>query len=154
MQNQFVKDYLEFHRKFDFDLPEHFRIPDEEVISVRLNFLLEELKETASALGYTLDIVNASFKFIKAGEVQNPANAVDGLVDLMYVVLGTAAFMGILNDRGIEGITTFELAWKMVHEANMKKVKVESADESTRGTKIDVKKPKGWQPPNLEGFVK
>ncbi len=70
--------------------------------------------------------------------------ALDGLVDLVYVALGTAWLMGL----------DFPEAWRRVHAANMQKVRAQRKEESARGTTFDVVKPAGWQPPNLSDLVR
>jgi predicted HAD superfamily Cof-like phosphohydrolase len=113
---------------------EHFQIPlqrepgmlDEETMQFRLNFLDEELNELYGAW-----------------ETNDLEGMADGLIDLIIVALGTAAMMGLpFNDMFME-----------VHEANMRKVRVENADDSKRGHGFDLKKPVDWQGPNLRKFL-
>lgn len=113
---------------------EHFGIPmqqtpgllDEETMNFRLKFLAEELNETWEAWE------NADLESIA-----------DGLIDLCIVALGTAAMMGLpFNDMFVE-----------VHEANMRKVRVEHPSESKRGHGFDLKKPVDWKGPNLRKFL-
>lgn len=95
----------------------------------RRKFIDEELREFDQA--------------VAAGDLPKAA---DALVDLTYVVLGTAQLMGL----------PFNDLWNAVQEANMKKVRATSgADErSKRGHRIDVVKPAGWQPPDIAGVLK
>lgn len=150
-KNKFVTDYLEFHKKFDFPLPKYPCVPDPEITKTRLQFLLEELRETGLGLGFKLEITNGhggrdEVKFVKDDKLPvNLVEALDGLVDLQYVVLGTAAYLGMLEDK--EERTSFEEAWDYVHKANMQKERVKNEDESKRKTKYDCKKPKGWESP-------
>jgi len=154
-----IEDYIEFHKKFKFNLPEKYEHPGEHVAGMRMNFLLEELVETAKAAGFTLSVTNNgegdSIKFITDDSLEiEPEEILDGLVDLQYVVFGTAAFFGLLGyHAGDEEGTIFEQAWVRVHEANMKKVPVKSANDSKRGTKFDAKKPEGWKKPDLKDLV-
>src|SRR4051812_36755492 len=67
----------------------------------------------------------------------------DSLIDLDYFVLGTADWMGL----------PWYTLFHEVHRANMSKVKVQNAEESTRLNKLDVRKPEGWQPPNVAGVI-
>ena len=82
-------------------------------------------------------------EYMKAVQKGDVLNALDALVDLVYVALGTAYFHGF----------DFNEAWRRVHEANMRKVRVDAAENSKRGTKFDVVKPKGWVGPDLEDLV-
>lgn len=154
MSNHFIKDYLEFHNKFGFSCPKKFKIPDNETVKVRLNFLLEELMETAIAFGYTLYNLPGESKFLKdeALPVQ-PLQIVDGLIDLEYVVLGTAAFCGLLSEMTGKDVSYWEYGWAIVHEANMKKIKPETIEQSTRNTLCDCIKPDDWVAPNLTAIL-
>jgi predicted HAD superfamily Cof-like phosphohydrolase len=114
---------------------EHFGIPlqqtpgflDPDTMRFRLEFLEEELDE----------IMIANFE-------ENLEELADGLVDLVIVALGTAAMMGLpFNDLFLE-----------VHKANMNKVRVDHPSESKRGSGFDLKKPDGWQKPNLGKYLK
>lgn len=122
----------------EFDLVksmhEHFQIPmettpgflDEDTMQFRLDFLEEELNEIHEAWH------NSDLEEIA-----------DGLIDLIIVALGTAAMMGLpFNEMFME-----------VHEANMRKVRVENADDSKRGHSFDLKKPIDWKGPDLRKFL-
>lgn len=63
----------------------------------------------------------------------------DALGDLMYLVCGTAHFANLDLDAVFEEI----------HRANMRKVR-DVDGTGKRKSKIDVVKPPGWQPPNVE----
>jgi predicted HAD superfamily Cof-like phosphohydrolase len=111
LQNNLIQSYLEFHNKFGFSCPEKFTIPKEEIVKVRLNFLLEELKETATAFGYQLyseqSILSPNNPYFKRNKNLHIdyLGIVDGLIDLEYVVLGTAAFCGLLTQMAGKGMT-------------------------------------------------
>lgn len=113
---------------------EHFNIPmqktpgllDEDTMQFRLKFLDEELNEIWSAWAKS--------------DIEEIA---DGLIDLCIVALGTAAMMGL----------PFNEMFTEVHEANMRKVRVENPAESKRGHGFDLKKPADWQGPNLGKFL-
>jgi hypothetical protein len=70
-------------------------------------------------------------------EAKNLVGAVDALLDLVYVVLGTAVAMGV----------PWQACWRHVQTANMLKVRVASAADSKRGSAYDVVKPLGWVGP-------
>jgi predicted HAD superfamily Cof-like phosphohydrolase len=114
------------HEKFNIPLQQTPGLLDEDTMDFRLKFLDEELNEIWSAWAQ--------------GDIEEIA---DGLIDLCIVALGTAAMMGLpFNDMFTE-----------VHEANMRKVRVENPAESKRGHGFDLKKPAGWQGPNLRKFL-
>ena len=92
----------------------------------RTDFMQEELTEIEEA--HNIGDIEAVF---------------DGLLDLAYVVLGTAWMMNL----------DFEEGWNRVHHANMQKVRVKNASESKRGSSYDCKKPEGWTPPYLGDLV-
>lgn len=127
----FFEDVEEFNRRFglphsgDGHPPGHLE-PD--VLLYRIGFMLEELTEFAQAAA--------------RGDL---AGMTDALVDLTYIALGTAAFKHL----------PFEEAWAEVHRANMAKEPVTGADDprSPRGHRLDVVKPDGWTPPDIEAIL-
>lgn len=71
----------------------------------------------------------------------------DALVDLVYVVLGTAYLQF--------GSEKYNEAWNRVHSANMKKERAIASEDarSKRDTAFDVVKPDGWTAPNHRDLV-
>jgi predicted HAD superfamily Cof-like phosphohydrolase len=119
-----VKDIKEFHEKFGLrydGLPRELSAP---VTMFRASFMQEELNEYINSTALV--------------------DKLDALVDLMYVVLGTAY---------MHGFKDFEEAWRRVHAANMSKVRATTVDQSKRSSKLDVIKPEGWNPPVLLDLV-
>lgn len=140
-----------FHEKFGLDnvtyrgasprgLP-----PDVE--GFRLNFMLEELRETATAAGFQLindhDQGHRFIPLVDPGP-QNIPQIADGLIDLAYVTLGTAHLHRLPWDE----------LFIEVQKANMEKRRAKKSFESTRGHVMDVVKPAGWQPPNIEKVLR
>ena len=121
-----IKDIDQFHKKFGFEKNEKVGIPDNnELVNFRTSFLMEELAE------YTQAITK-----------KDSAGALDALVDIVYIALGTAWLFNL----------PFEKAWNEVQKANMSKVRAKSKSKK-RGTAFDVIKPKGWEAPNIERIV-
>lgn len=120
------EDIEAFGKKYDLPQLEEPGLLDEELMQFRYRFMKEELFETMDA--YHCEDIEAVF---------------DGLLDLAYVVLGTAWMMKLPFDEG----------WLRVHHANMQKVKVTNANESKRNSPYDLKKPEGWRPPYLEDLL-
>lgn len=116
------KDIEKFHEKFGFSRRKAGEKPSKKLVNFRLKFLQEEVQELNVAFGKN-----------------DLADVLDGLVDIVYVALGTAWQLGL----------PYERAWKLVQEANMKKIKVTSASQSQRGYVGDVIKPDGWTPPDI-----
>lgn len=121
-----LQDIHDFHTKFGFTKREHGDRPNQAFMAFRLKFLAEELHETAMA-----------------HRKDDLENILDGLVDLVYVAIGTAWLLNL----------DFEEAWKRVHAANMQKVRAVTAGDSKRGTTSDVVKPKGWEKPNIAELI-
>lgn len=174
MENSFCHDIQEFHKKFGLparDVPS-FLLP--EYMKMRLDFLKEELTELVHSCGFkevydddTYWLDQEKWKMLSASDLHE---ALDALVDLQYVLLGTAYLMGFFKEvRLVEEViedpdslphpmerftTIFEEAWARVQKANMSKVRAKSAGESKRNSSFDVVKPKGWKPPNFTDLLK
>lgn len=121
------KDIEAFHKKFHLQETTgkpHLLPPS--LMQFRFDFMKEELDE-----------INEAYI------ARDLAGVADGLIDLVYVVMGTAYMMGLPWKR----------LWDAVHSANMKKVRVEKATDSKRGSTYDVVKPEGWLPPDIEGIL-
>lgn len=121
MYSKEYQDVTDFHVKFDIDYEGKPRLLPEELQRFREKFLDEELDE-----------------FKKAFESKDLAKAFDALIDLAYVLYGTAHLMGLPWNQG----------WNLVHQANMTKRKALNASESKRGYAMDVVKPEGWISPD------
>lgn len=163
-----INDVKALHQKMGAPCPEDL---DYKYAIFRAKFLLEELTEMINACGLHIGVTNE--KGVDTVQIFNAINKpineeeiLDGLVDLIYVAIGTAIYFGYTNkiiDRldceytdvctGIDcnkcdnTKTLLELAWDRVQDANMKKVPVKHAGESKRGTQFDLLKPPGWQKP-------
>lgn len=114
------KDVNEFFEKFDFrknEKPGHLTKED---IQRRIDFMQEELDE----------IINA----------KNIDDIADGLIDLVYVAIGTAIKMGL----------PWEELWDDVHRANMSKER----GLTKRGYSEDCYKPDGWIGPKTREILK
>jgi predicted HAD superfamily Cof-like phosphohydrolase len=114
-----------FHLKFGLRVNKFPDLLPPEHYETRAKFMTEELVEWSTA--------HAN---------HDMPEVLDGLIDLLYVVVGTIDQHGFTPEQATE-------AFRRVHEANMAKIRVKSADESKRGTTYDVRKPKDWKPPFL-----
>lgn len=117
---------MEFQRKFDIPMSVQPALLCDELFDFRRKFLDEELRE-----------------FIEAHHNQNLCDVADALVDLAYVLHGTALLMGL----------PWAQIWNEVHQKNMQKIRVLQLDESKRGSCYDVIKPIGWIPPDHTQFL-
>lgn len=153
---QLFRDIGRFHAKFGLEPtndPNH-RIPPD-LLEFRIKFMLEELIEYAQACGVQLEVwnhygdmgysVHASGKDGAAEVAINSEKAFDGLIDLIYVALGTAFLHRFPFNDG----------WDRVQEKNMAKVRATGADDerSARKHSADIVKPEGWTPPVLNDLL-
>ena len=121
-----LKDIDNFHKKYGFEKNEKVDIPkNNELINFRTAFLMEELAEYTNAI-----------------TKKDAAGALDALVDIVYIALGTAWLFNL----------PFEKAWNEVQKANMSKIRAKDKT-GKRGTKFDVIKPKDWKAPNIEKII-
>jgi predicted HAD superfamily Cof-like phosphohydrolase len=124
-QQSFFQDVVDFHEKFKIDLPVCPQPLKRDLYDFRVKFMFEELIE-----------------FVEAWALADLAQQADALVDLVYVVLGTAAMMGI----------PFEECWREVHDANMAK-RLSNSNDPNRRHKLDIVKPVGWEPPDIRTIL-
>lgn len=147
-------DVGKFHEKFELDNVTHRgpgpRLDNEELIRFRLNFMLEELLEFAEAHNYVIGFHPQKGKFEfnlpgpnAAASSIDREKSFDSLLDLAYVVFGTAHVLGYPWHEG----------WAEVQRANMTKERVQRAEDSARGSTFDVIKPKGWTPPGIQTIL-
>lgn len=114
-----------FRRRFGLDTEKLPQVPDTEQFLFRYGHIMEEMTE-----------------LLQAYRAKRIADMADALADILYVVYGTAHECGIPIDA----------VFDEVHRANMEKVR--ATDESgKRGSKFDVVKPEGWQPPDLHRVI-
>lgn len=114
-------DVLAFHEKFCPDqIGETPGEPSTKISNLRSALMREELGETIHAMSQ--------------GDIPGVA---DGLVDLIYVAIGTAIAYGI----------DLRPVWDAVQAANMAKVGGPTRDDGK------VLKPEGWQAPDIAGVL-
>lgn len=129
MAKSLYQDVTEFHKKFSIEYNGPCRLLPRDIHDFRTGFMEEELMEYREA--------------VANGDLEG---ALDALVDLTYVVMGTAH---------LHGFRKFDQAWNRVHHANMQKRRVLKPGESKRGNdKYDIVKPDGWKAPDLSDLVK
>jgi predicted HAD superfamily Cof-like phosphohydrolase len=129
--NEFV-DVGRVHKKFGFHHVEQDgtgagprEITEEEraaLILFRIDFMQEELDE-----------------FCQAVDNADEAGMFDALIDIVYVAMGTAHYLGY----------PWKAGWRLVQEANMAKER----GTNKRGVSYDLIKPEGWTPPDIEGLL-
>lgn len=117
--NKWQRDIYEFHRALDIDVG-NFNHPGIHRPELRAELIREESKECIKA--------------IKKGDL---IGAIDGMIDTIVVVLGTAVEFGI----------DLEPFWNEIHKTNMAK---QGGETRKDGKKL---KPEGWVPPDLKGVM-
>lgn len=120
-------DVSAFNKKFGLEPTESPSFPDEEIWKLKNRHMQEELDEIRAAC--------------LVGDLEQ---YFDGIIDLVYVALGAAYLAGLPFDEG----------FKRVHEANMKKVRAITAEDSKRGSTYDIVKPAGWEAPVLDDLLR
>ncbi len=142
------EDVGAFHEKFGLERSGGRRphTVEDDVALFRLKFLLEELQEIAEGYGYILEGGNSallSFRPVRQSHNsrQDLAKVADGLIDLVYVALGTAHLHSL----------PWAKLWDEVQRANMSKERAAHSDDnrSTRKHSLDVVKPVGFKPPAI-----
>jgi len=127
--SSYFEDVGSFHERFGLpvaDAGTPCRPMGAEDEAYRINFISEEFEELKLAC--------------RAGDV---SEMLDALVDLVYVALGTAHYMG----------APFDKAWAEVQRANMAKVRVENDLNKPYRRPGAVVKPPGWEPPDVAGVI-
>lgn len=126
----FFDDVGEFHRKFRLPVTDVFVKCGEMTKSeedFRLKFLDEEMEELRLAI-----------------VERNVAKQLDALVDIAWVAMGTAHYLG----------APFNEAWAEVRRANMEKVRMNVDPDKPYRNIGAVVKPVGWRPPDIDGVIK
>ena len=119
-ENAWQQDVAGFHRAMGLSVSNAPKVMDCKTTSLRISLVLEETKELVTAL-----MDNDTIKIA------------DGIVDSIYVILGTAVSAGI----------NISPIWDEIHKTNMAK--------SGGAVRKDGKrlKPEGWKPPEIEKLL-
>lgn len=139
---QDVKDFMgKFLQHYD---GKPRMLPDD-LLKFRMDFMVEEFTEYSDhVLAIKKEIYSTLLPNVdEANITHHLAEALDALIDLAYVVLGTAHLHGF----------DFVEGWRRVHDANMRKARAASSAESVRGSPYDVVKPPGWERPKHDDLV-
>ncbi len=123
---------------------------DDALAAFRVGFLIEELNELLTALGFDgrvmfhskidHELMSGPNQSDRRGPV-DLARALDALVDLDYVLKGTVLQLGLGR--------VYARAWARVHAANLAKV----PGTTSRGYGNDAVKPPGWTAPDLSDLL-
>jgi predicted HAD superfamily Cof-like phosphohydrolase len=133
-------DIISFHTKYKLSYGGEPRLLPDDLHDFRVLFIGEELEEYAGLpKGVLTDFLKQQLQSRgpQVDSLKVREDQLDALVDMTYVVFGTAYLQGF----------NFAEAWRRVHRANMSKIRVERIEDSKRGSAFDVVKPQGWKPP-------
>lgn len=137
--SDYFSDVADFHVKFELPVSiesrsstfPKIRYPNllsESEFNYRISFLFEEIRELIEGQGE-----------------RNLAKVADSIVDAVYVLLGTAHYMGL----------PFDTLWEAVHRANMTKRPWREGDpikpRNVQG--LEIVKPEGWVGPNIQRIL-
>lgn len=130
--NHPIEDVEEFQNKFNVPMPATPQMLSAAAMRFRTKFIEEEYEELCVAY-----------------DQNDMSKMIDALIDLVYVAYGTALMMGVTP-------ATWQKCWDAVHQANMTKRRAASADESKRGSELDVVKPADFIDPvhTIEAIVR
>lgn len=121
-----------------------------------MNKILNDQKKFMTACGQTVDVYNHDqfhlykrligeevSELIQAISSKNKTEQLDALIDLLVVTAGA------LHSLGVDG----DAAWDEVMRTNFAKVDSKTG-KVVRREDGKILKPEGWQPPQLEQYIK
>lgn len=139
-----VKNVADFHKKFGIGYEGPPRVLDREALQFRVKFMREEIDEYESHMMEALnELTVAPTHRDDANLVHHLAEALDALVDTIYVAVGTAHLQGLPLVEG----------WARVQAANMAKAIDPTQRDATAKMKAKIIKPEGWEAPHHEDLV-
>lgn len=119
-QSKWVSDVGAFLDRFHQDKRAAPGWPEQSITDLRVRLIAEEYSELTDA-------------WMR----RHLPDTVDGILDLIYVLIGTLPALGIDADP----------VWDAIHSANMAKT---GGDRRNDGK---ILKPKGWTPPDVAGLI-
>lgn len=122
--NRMQEQLLEFHKAFEHHIGESPCLCDEKTLALRCNLIEEEYDE-----------------FKQAAQRGDLVEAIDGLMDLLYVTVGTCVSMGF----------DIEPFFNEVHRSNMSKVWPDGKIHKREDGKTI--KPDTYSPANISGIL-
>jgi predicted HAD superfamily Cof-like phosphohydrolase len=124
-----AQDVTDFHKKFGINYAGEVRPLPEDLITFRNKRAFDEVEE-----------------IVHAEATDDLPMVLDGIIDTIYILLGTAHLHGFTPEKINE-------AWRRVHVANMAKQLATSETGSPHGElgirNGDIIKPPGWKAPDL-----
>jgi len=150
----YVEDVTHMHDTFELieHIPSEPAFPDKALLRMRLNFLLEEFKELCASCGAEIVNTPTGVTVQLTKDPQSLSGALDAIVDLQVVLLGTADFFGFLGNGSLEAKDEriiFDVAWCRIMESNMRKIR----DPFDKRPTAKFVKPEGWEHPDLSDLI-
>lgn len=115
-----INDTMEFQKKYGLHDPSVYGFLETGKMNVKLSHLKEEMDE-----------------ILKAYESRDLNEFCDGILDLVYVAVGTLNLMNM----------PVESLWNDIQIRNMQKIRATKETVGKRGSTFDVIKPEGWTGP-------
>jgi predicted HAD superfamily Cof-like phosphohydrolase len=135
-----LSDVDQFHDKYGHDYSGLPRVLPVDLADFRRRFMREELLEYEEHDDSAQRALSQDSLLDQADIAHHLEEMLDALLDLTYVVCGTAILHGFGN--------IFREGWRRVHTANMTKIKAVTKEQSTRQSLHDVVKPPNFVPPS------
>jgi predicted HAD superfamily Cof-like phosphohydrolase len=125
----------EFHAKFHLPAFDPVR-------PIQINFNSDSFHET---MRYRLDFLDEELRELKeAVDHEDIVGVLDALCDLAWVAIGSAHYFNL----------PFDEAWAEVRRSNLaKELRTEQDPAGKRGAIETIKKPDGWEPPDIRGVL-
>jgi predicted HAD superfamily Cof-like phosphohydrolase len=110
-----VHDVMQFHQATDTPILQSPAVPDQQAIERRVALIEEEFLETMRGLGYTYNVSRSGKTPDRLKKVQykdpDLVELADGIIDSIYVLIGTGLEFGIPMSR----------VWDEIQRSNMSK---------------------------------
>lgn len=145
-KNSMQLDVEEFMRRCDQEVKTYPEIPDEKVKTLRIRLMMEELMgATKPYVEYNL-IQNKSDELVASILKNDIVGIADGIADVLYVVIGTAAAYGIDIQEVFDEVHRSNLS-KTVWDEERQRWYIEK-DEFGKAIK-----PESYSPADLEPII-
>lgn len=154
-KNSMQRDIEEFMRRCDQEVKAYPDIPDENVKTLRIRLMVEELLGSTHIAGYHPDthnpernpwglISNKSDELVQSILNNDLVGIADGIADVLYVVIGTAAAYGIDIQEVFDEVHRSNLS-KTVWDEERRRWHIEK-DGFGKGLKPDTYSPADLEP--------
>ena len=102
-------------------------------------YLPKDSEGRKNTLDFRMDLLEEEFsETVLAYDKGEPDEIVDGMIDLIYIAIGTMSMAGVDINK----------AWDLVHNANMQKLPGLKAGRKNDNNSQDAMKPESWVAPD------